>query len=226
MGTDGDGGQERPANTEQDGVQETGAHAAEPGERGPAGADPAESDLRADTDTSERAGERTDAADAHPDLYKRTDAPPPKVDGPHESPENWAGEINPGEGLDNCGDCARSAQQTWEGSPRCAAVGGPEHDSVMTQWAGASPEPASVDDINAKLAELGPGSSAIVGFDWASGGGHWSNAVNDGGAIKAVDGQKGRVGSWPPGQSTMRFSAADMHNTEAIFFDANGRVVQ
>jgi Papain fold toxin 1, glutamine deamidase len=33
--------------------------------------------------------------------------------------------------------------------------------------------------IGRRLAELGPGSSAIVGCDWADGGGHWFNAIND-----------------------------------------------
>jgi hypothetical protein len=175
---------------------------------------------------SDKTGVRADVASEHPDLYSQTDAPPPQVDGPHESPENWATEINPGSGNENCGDCARAVEQTWEGNPQVASVGGPEPDSVMADWAGASPEPTSADAINERLNELGPGSSAIVGGNWEDGGGHWFNAVNDGGAIKAVDGQSGQVESWPPSDSGLGFSAADMHNMEAIFFDASGSVVR
>jgi hypothetical protein len=33
----------------------------------------------------------------------------------------------------------------------------------MVEWAGRAPEPASMADIGRRLAELGPGSSAVVG---------------------------------------------------------------
>jgi hypothetical protein len=79
-----------------------------------------------------------------------------------------------------------------------------------------------MDQIGGTLAELGPGGSAIVGCVWDGDGGHWFNAVNDGGAIKAVDGQSGQVESWPPSSEGLGFDQSDMLNSEVIYFDANG----
>ncbi|MGZ7046622.1 MAG: toxin glutamine deamidase domain-containing protein, partial [Candidatus Aminicenantales bacterium] len=54
-------------------------------------------------------------------------------------------------------------------------------------------------EVEQRPRDLGPGSSAVVGCDWeGSNDGHWFNAVNDGGTIKAVDGQKGKAETWPP----------------------------
>ncbi len=183
-------------------------------------------DAASQTDTTYGAETRRDIAAEHPDLYSKVDSPPPRVDGPHESPEGWAADINPGNGKDNCGDCARAVQDTWEGDPRTAAVGGPEDGRLMTDWAGADPEPVSTDGINDKLTELGSGSSAVVRCEWDGGGGHYINAVNDGGSIKAVDGQSGDTEGWPPTESGLGFSPADMQNVHAVFFDASGKVVR
>src|SRR5437588_8588267 len=55
--------------------------------------------------------ERLDISQQYPSDYVRSDDSPPNVDGPHESPETWAGGINPDKdapGRDsNCGECAR-----------------------------------------------------------------------------------------------------------------------
>jgi len=221
----------------------TAMHVSEAGEGEPVDAEPPEVDglpevspsvpgtrsgdaANIETDATDRAGVRPDVAAEHPDLYNRPDSPPPDVEGPHESPERWSADINPSNGKDNCGDCARAVQETWEGNPQVAAAGGPEDNSLMTDWAGASPEPTSIESINDKLTEQGSGSSAIVGFDWEDGGGHWFNAVNENGSIKAVDGQSGQVEAWPPSDLGLGFSAVDMRNTEAIFFDADGRIVR
>ena len=196
-------------------------------EAGPSVSDTMSGDTaNTETDATDRAGVRSDVAAEHPDLYTRPDSPPPDVDGPHESPERWSADINPANGKNNCGDCARAVQETWEGSPQVAAVGGPEDNSLMTDWAGASPEPTSIESVSGKLTEQGHGSSAIVGFDWEDGGGHWFNAVNENGSIKAIDGQSGQVEAWPPSDPGLGFSTADMKNMEAIFFDSNGRVVR
>jgi len=96
----------------------------------------------------------------------------------------------------------------------------------MAEWAGQRPVPASMAEIGRRLTELGPGSSAIVGRDWKGlDAGHWFNAVNDGGVVKTVDGQRNRVGTWPPALREVRFDESLMEFSDAIFFDTDGKVV-
>ncbi len=159
---------------------------------------------------------------------QQADNPPPSVDGPHESPESWAGDINPADDRANCGDCARASQQTWEGDPRAAAMSADtdgEPPERMAEWAGETPREVTMAEVGERLQDLGPGSSAIVGFDREDDVGHWFNAVNDDGEIKAVDGQSGAVEPWPPTVDGLGFSEAEMSYSDAIFFDPSGRTV-
>lgn len=48
----------------------------------------------------------------------------------------------------------------------------------MTEWAGQSPEEASMAEVGRRLGELDPGSSAMVGFDRSDAPGHWFNSVD------------------------------------------------
>lgn len=78
----------------------------------------------------------------------------------------------------NCGDCSRSVDSTWHGYPAvAAAIDCPrlkgEPPSRMSDRGGVPSKPASMADINQRLNDLGPGSSAVVGCDWKAGGGHW-----------------------------------------------------
>ena len=86
-------------------------------------------------------------------------------------------------------------------------------------------DPASMADIQAQLEQLGPGSSAIAGCDWQDGGGHWFNAVSDGGTVKAVDGQPGRVGAWPSSADGAGLDPGIMHSSDAIYFTPDGKVI-
>jgi hypothetical protein len=95
----------------------------------------------------------------------------------------------------------------------------------MAEWAGTKPVQASMADIKERLDKLGPGGSAIVGCDWKSGGGHWFNAVNDGGTVKAVDGQSGEVEAWPPTLAGLAFDEGRMSYSDAIYFTPEGKVV-
>jgi hypothetical protein len=161
--------------------------------------------------------------------------PPPRVEGPGEHPARWVGDIYPGrerqERPNNCGECARAADSTWHGLPATAAelanrrVGG-ERPATMIEWAGRSPEPASMDDIARRLRELGPGSSAVVGFDREDAPGHWFNAVNHEGTVLAVDGQAARFEDWPPSKDGLGFDESGMSYSEAIYFTADGKVVR
>jgi hypothetical protein len=81
-------------------------------------------------------------------------------------------------------------------------------------------------EIGHRMTELGPGSSAIVGCDWWGGGGHWFNAVNDAGNVKAVDGQFGRVEDWPPSPRGVGSDESIMRISDVIFFYSDGRVVR
>lgn len=179
--------------------------------------------------------ERPSVADKYPGDYQRPTHNPPDVAAAHVSPEKWVRDINvdanlPGRG-NNCGECARAVCDTWYGKPTAAAaLADPksrgEHVPRMEEWAGQKPLPATMAEIGLRLEKLGPGSSAIVGCDWTRRGGHWFNAVNDGGVVKAVDGQRNRVGSWPPTISQVRFNEGMMRFSDAIFFDPDGKVVR
>ena len=96
----------------------------------------------------------------------------------------------------------------------------------MAEWAGTKPVPASMADIKKRLDKLGPGSSAIVGCDWKSGGGHWFNAVNESGTVKAIDGQSGKVETWPPTFERFRYDESKMSYSDAIFFIPDGKAVR
>jgi hypothetical protein len=203
---------------------------AEPGESGPVDADITEADR------SGLAG--TDVSQKYPSDYTPSSEAPPHVDRPHQSPESWAGDINPEKQADgrdnNCGECARAVQNTWNGEPSVAAAmsdkdAAGEPRQRMSDWAGAEPQPESMSQVEQHLRDLGPGSSAIVGAYWNGGGGHWFNAVNDRGMVKAVDGQSGKVESWPPSdsdESSLGFDESNMRSSMAIYFDGNGRVVK
>jgi hypothetical protein len=98
----------------------------------------------------------------------------------------------------------------------------------MTEWAGRKLEPVTLAQVAERLTELGPGSSAVVGCQWspAGSGGHWFNAVNDAGTVKAVDGQSGKTETWPPSVPGVGFEEPWMTRTDALFFTSDGKAVQ
>jgi papain fold toxin 1 (glutamine deamidase) of polymorphic toxin system len=178
---------------------------------------------------------RPDMAARYPADYVPTPGPLPRVDQPHENPQNWVAGINPDREAPwreaNCGECARAVDSAWNGQPAvAAALARPEERedvSRMTEWAGVDrPETASMSEIEQRLSNMGPGSSAVVGCDWNEGGGHWFNAVNDGGTIKAVDGQEGKTETWPPTVSGVGFDESFMFHSDAIFFTPDGKVAK
>jgi hypothetical protein len=187
------------------------------------------------TESDHPPAERPDIAARYPADYMPSSASAPRVEGPHERPESWADGINPdadAPGRDNnCGECSRAATSTWEGKPAAAAAmsdpdTGGEPLGRMTEWAGQAPTMASMSDVRQRLEDLGAGSYAVVGCDWKGGGGHWFNAINDGGTVKAVDGQDGDVETWPPSAHGLGFDETDMRYSDAIFFTADGKVVR
>jgi hypothetical protein len=194
----------------------------------------AESDRGAADSADTPSAERPDIASRYPADYVPSADPLPGVDGPRESPEKWAADINPDRdapGRDNnCGECARAVDSTWHGNPAAAAaMSNPDASGEpvprMAEWADQAPTQASMSDVQQQLEELGPGSSAVVGFDREDGTGHWFNAVNDEGTIKAVDGQSGLVEPWPPSVDGLGFDESEMVNSDAIFTTADGKVV-
>ena len=82
----------------------------------------------------------------------------------------------------------------------------------MHDWAGVTPttlrapDPAQLgqftqdayDKVAQAAASLPDGSTLVVGVDWPSRGGHWFNAVVDGGQLRWVDAQSGLIHDWPP----------------------------
>ena len=128
--------------------------------------------------------------------------------GPYESPERWVADINGGgkdlPGRDvNCVDCTRAVEANWRGHD---AVAAPLGESLrrgtsaarLEEWSGGDLIPASTAEVEARLVEMGPNSSAMLVSRWRNGTAHAFNAVNDGGVVKWVDGQLARVSIWPP----------------------------
>jgi hypothetical protein len=174
---------------------------------------------------------RPDVSKQYPDVFKEQDASALTVDRPHQSPETWIKDVNPGNGRNNCAECARAVQATWSGDPSAAATLNDrfafgEPDACMPEWAGQESKPVDMQQVGDQVEELGPGSSAVVGFDRSQGSGHWFNAINDGGVIKAVDGQSGRIGPWPPAMKDLRFDESEMRAADAIFFDSSGVIIK
>lgn len=185
----------------------------------------------ASQDMQEDMAGRPDVSKQYPDVFKEQDASALAVDRPHQSPEAWIGDVNPGNGRNNCAECARAVQATWSGDPSAAATLNDrfafgEPDACMPEWAGQESKPVDMQQVGDQLKELGPGSSAVVGFDRSQGAGHWFNAINDGGVIKAVDGQSGRIGPWPPAMEDLRFDQSEMRAADAIFFDSSGVIIK
>jgi hypothetical protein len=88
---------------------------------------------------------------------------------------------------------------------------GGEPTARMAHWAGQRLAPVSMAEVGSRLAELGPGSLTVVGFDRRPGaGGHWFNAVNDQGTVLAVDGQSGMYESWLPSVGGLGFEEGEM----------------
>jgi hypothetical protein len=174
---------------------------------------------------------RPNIVDKYPDEYQAAAHDPPHVEEPHESPKKWTRRINVDESLpgrdNNCGECARAACETWYGKPTAAAaISLGEPTSRMEEWAGQRSLPVTMVEIGRRLEELGPGSSAIVGCKWNGTGGHWFNAFNDAGMVKAVDAQSNLVGSWPPARSEVGFEESQMKFSDAIFFSQDGKVLR
>jgi len=174
--------------------------------------------------------------DLHPDrLEAPSDAEQSGIERAWEHdkrPDGWIGEVNPSWSTDavagepghteNCADCARAVQATWEGHPTAAGSiaaeglplqGGPdggEHPAYTEQWAGRQSETASYEEIGQRVADTH--GSAIV---FAQGdGGHAFNALwePDRDRVVWADGQTGEVGDWPPVHLLER-----MPDTRAIF---------
>jgi hypothetical protein len=173
-------------------------------------------------------------AERYPALYRKSPDQPPHVEGPGEHPASWLAGIYPGRDRhqrpNNCGECARATDSTWHGTPVAAAdlirkTGG-ERPAIMSEWAGRSPEPAGMAEIERRLTQLGPGSSAIIGFDRDGGPGHWFNAVNHEGKILAVDGQSARYEDWPPSRDGLGFDEREMTYSDAIYFTPDGKAAQ
>jgi len=175
------------------------------------------------------------AAGPFPDLetYRRNEVEWGPVDSitsrradPFESPEGWVEQIN-GEGVDspgrnnNCIDCARAVEANWRGDDAVAApLADPRSPGLsadhLQDWTGGRFQRASVDEIQGRLTELGPGSSAIVTSAWDTGGAHAYNALNDGGTVKWVDAQLGTSSPWPPPY------ADNVDDSIVIFIDPDG----
>jgi hypothetical protein len=92
-------------------------------------------------------------------------------------------------------------------------------------WSGERFQRMSFDEIENRLNAGGHGSSAMIGVDWSSGGGHYFNAVNHQGRIIALDGQTGKNEPWPPSTGGLGYDASMIKLSEAIVRDGDGKVI-
>ena len=137
---------------------------------------------------------------------------PPESDTADEIPSSenltdWIGDINPNfDEFDlespysnNCGSCAYAVYQRLEGNPDSVAdAANIPYNSDMEALTGMEQVSMSPQEIEKTLLDQGAGAHAIIGIDRAEGPGHWFNAVNIDGVVKAVDGQTGEIRDWPP----------------------------
>jgi len=122
---------------------------------------------------------------------------PPHVDGPHEPPEKWVRDINLDADLPGRrNNCGECSSGVLDMAWGAKVRGGPSGRSFFRR--------ADAADVNA---------------------GHWFNAVNDGGTLKTVEGQRNRVGSWPPVYRVVGFDESMMRFSDAIFYNPNGKIV-
>ncbi|WP_066902293.1 toxin glutamine deamidase domain-containing protein [Mycolicibacterium houstonense] len=81
---------------------------------------------------------------------------------------------------------------------------------------------ATYAEVSERLAQLGPGSSAVLTSRWAGvrQGGHAYLAVNDGGEIHLIDTRTGRHSGWPP-----HWGQAAVDRTAVGYLDEHGNAV-
>ncbi|MFV0259701.1 MAG: toxin glutamine deamidase domain-containing protein [Acidimicrobiales bacterium] len=149
--------------------------------------------------------------------------------GPGEHPSSWIDDINhpglynPGRSQ-NCIDCTRAVEANWRGEDAVAAPIRPESSgaslSYLEDWSGGAAELADSPTVEARLQELGPGSSAMVATVWTDNTGHAFSALNVNGEVLWVDGQAGIVAPWPPDYA--KVTAEQM----AVFVDPAGTPVR
>jgi hypothetical protein len=94
---------------------------------------------------------------------------------------------------------------------------------MMDVWTDGDRVPTTFADIEGRLDALGPGSSTIVGVLWNDGGGHWFNAFNDKGVVRASDGRSGRSEPWPRTEAHLGFDETECATAFAVFVDSDGR---
>ena len=124
-----------------------------------------------------------------------------------ENISKWIEDINPNfDEFDidspysnNCGSCAYAVYQRLEGNTDIVAdAQNVPYNEDMESLTGMDQVSMSPWDIEKTLLAEGEGAHAIIGIDRAEGPGHWFNAVNIDGVVKAVDGQTGEISDWPP----------------------------
>ena len=104
----------------------------------------------------------------------------------------------------NCGSCAFAVENHFLGNTEIVATStNIGTDAGMEQATGKKCIYMSVNDIENKLKEMGPGAHLIVGINrkrtilGKPQSGHWFNAYYDGQNIYTVDGQIGQILEWP-----------------------------
>ena len=123
---------------------------------------------------------------------------------------SWISKINPHYGNPffpqssiNCGSCAFAVEKRLNGdSSATASQTNIGTDEAMEQRTGKKCTYMSVNDIEAKLKGMGPGSHLIVGInrrlpDGSPISGHWFNVFYDGQKIYTLEGQAGQILDWP-----------------------------
>ena len=99
----------------------------------------------------------------------------------------------------NCGSCTYSVWNRLNGDAQMVASDkNIPYNYQMEQLTGMKQVSMSPSQIEANLLAQGPGSHAIIGIDRKEGDGHWFNAINHNGNVYAVDGQNGKIHTWPP----------------------------
>ena len=104
--------------------------------------------------------------------------------------------VNTVGGAMNCVNCAVATDATLAGRAASALPGGPYRITVLETYFGRKFGPASTaSQISDEISAAGQGARGIVFGSRASGVGHVFNVVNQGGAVRFLDGQTGGAAS-------------------------------
>ena len=141
--------------------------------------------------------------DLTPEQQQRLEEAQKKIKDAQDSgggPEDWVNDINPTNSRDNCVEAAKAVDNTLGKHPTAAGPvqRGQDGYEIENAYPGRSLHGSTPGGISQDMLASGEGSRGIVVVT-NGGHSHAFNVYNDGGTIKWIDGQSGKVSTSPGG---------------------------